>query len=114
MPAPYKGSSCLTKKQRADFEDSLMQDFPQLDPYFVNILLDVYEKNPTFVEKLSRKHEKMGPPPPVAVETLITGAVEVKPANDDWPEQDPLFRVLEEEEEPPFSKQDKPATLAWE
>ena len=87
-----------------------MTENPKTDPYFVDILLDVYDKHPAFVESLTRsaraetatrktkkKTKEASTPPNSPVYTAKT--ISVLPEGEfEWPEQDGAAKFYEEEE----------------
>ena len=77
----------ITKKQREDFRLQLITDNPRTDPYFVDLLLDVYDKNAGFVETLVKKH-KQAPAPNKAYTPLVQKSIAVLADGEfEWPEQ---------------------------
>ena len=76
----------LTDKQRREFEAEIARTHPQLDPYFIKLLLDVYQSNAPFVEGLAKKH-KAKPPCAAKPKALVQKSIEVLKEYE-WPEQD--------------------------
>jgi hypothetical protein len=64
----------MTQTQRKQWKQELMRDYPNIEPYFIDILLDLYDKNPEYVKKLPKRKFK-----PVEQKTPkeIVGAVSV-------------------------------------
>jgi hypothetical protein len=63
-----------TKTQISLWKNELKRDFPNCDPYFINLICEIYETNPEYVKKVVKKKFKN-----VEVETPkeILGAVNV-------------------------------------
>ena len=101
---PKETTRCVTKKMRQDWEDELTKKYPGTDPYFIGLLLDSYEKNPSYVDQLIKTHKKndqsrmkVSPAEPESYEIKSIEINAIKP--EDWPEQDSkVARLLTEEE----------------
>lgn len=61
--------------QKAKWKQELLRDFPNVETYFIDLVLDLYEKNPEYVKKLSKK--KIKDFKPVEVPKEIVGACSV-------------------------------------
>jgi hypothetical protein len=63
-----------TKTQIAQWKEELKTSFPNCDPYFINLICDIYETNPEYIKKVVKKKFKK-----VEVETPkeIIGSVNV-------------------------------------
>ena len=63
-----------TKTQIAQWKDELQRDFKSCDPYFINLICELYESNPDYVKKVVKKKFKK-----VEVDTPkeIVGAVNI-------------------------------------
>ena len=48
----------LTKKQREEYRADLLAEHPRLEAYFVDMLLQVYDDAPGYVEQLAKEHIK--------------------------------------------------------
>ena len=44
--------------QRNKWKAEMLRDYPNIEPYFVDILLDLWEKHPEYVKKLHKKKFK--------------------------------------------------------
>jgi hypothetical protein len=64
----------MTTIQKKQWKEELMRDFPNCEEYFINLVLDLYEKNADYVKKLNKKKFK-----PLEQETPkeIVGAIEI-------------------------------------
>jgi hypothetical protein len=70
----------MTTIQKKQWKQELMRDFPNCEEYFINLVLDLYEKNADYVRKLNKKKFK-----PIEQETPkeIVGAIEVVPGTEE-------------------------------
>lgn len=86
-----------TKQQLRAYREQLLADHPQTDPFFVDLLLDVYERNAGFVEALAKKHRGKGPPtsPVTPKRTLTEKGIRVLAEGEyEWPEQEANAKFL--------------------
>ena len=89
----------ITQKQRDDYRRQLLTENPKTDPYFVDILLDVYDKHPAFVESLTRSKKKKGKEPstPPTSPVYTAKTISVLPEGEfKWPEQDGAAKFYED------------------
>ena len=69
----------MTPAQKQLWKNELMKDYPTTDRYFIDLVLDLYEKDPTYIKKLSkRKFKEISNDIPHE----IVGAVDVIPSTD--------------------------------
>jgi len=63
-----------TKAQLKQWKAELTRDYPTCEPYFIDLILELYEKNPEYIKKLPKRKFKE-----VTAETPkeIVGAVSV-------------------------------------
>jgi hypothetical protein len=69
-----------TEVQLKTWKKELMTDYPNIDPYFVDLVLDLYKHNPDYVKKL---HKKKFEPINKEVQTEIVGAIDVVDGSDE-------------------------------
>lgn len=63
-----------TKAQIRQWKEELKRDFPTCEPYFIDLVCDIYEKNPEYMKKLPKKKFK---PVENTTPAEIMGAVQV-------------------------------------
>lgn len=69
-----------TEVQIKQWRKELMKDYPTTDPYFIDLVLDLYKYNPDYIKKLPKK--KVKPVETTPIEKEVVGAVSVIPADD--------------------------------
>ena len=47
-----------TKSQILQWRAELIKDYPTTDPYFIDLILELYEKNPDYVKRLPKRKFK--------------------------------------------------------
>ena len=71
----------LTKQQRNDMMTALVKDYPLIDKFFLETLLEVWDTNKTFFENKVAEHKKADVKKPIKPDqttpTEIKGAVSV-------------------------------------
>ena len=85
----------ITKKQREEYRAQLVAENPRTELFFIDMLLDVYDKTPGFVDTLSKKYSKMPPKPETPPKKLEAELITCIPAGEFvWPEQDDNAKFL--------------------
>ena len=76
-----------TESQLKEWKKQLIKDFPQVEGYFIDLVLDLYKSNPDYIKKLpKRKFKEIKDEVPKE----IVGVVNVVPA--DAPEVKKWFK----------------------
>jgi hypothetical protein len=68
-----------TDIQLKQWRSELKRDYPQIEDYFLNLVIDLYKANPDYVKKLSKKKFKEASND---IPHEIVGAVNIIPADD--------------------------------
>jgi hypothetical protein len=95
----------MTDAQRKQWKQELMRDYPLTEPYFIDLVLDLYKFKPDYVKKLNKKKFNA-----IEQETPkeIVGAISVVDGNDESfikkYFQEPIYLPPEDEE---TSKEDE-------
>jgi hypothetical protein len=70
----------MTEHQIKTWRRELLQDNPTCDPYFINLVLDLYKNDPYYIKGLSKRKFK---PIVIQVPKEIVGAISIVPATDE-------------------------------
>jgi hypothetical protein len=70
----------MTPSQKKQWKQELMRDYANIEPFFLDLVLDLYEKNPDYVKKL---HKKKFKPVTNEVPKEIVGGITVVDGTDE-------------------------------
>lgn len=70
----------MTASQRKQWKQELLRDYPNTEAYFIDLVLDLYDKNADYVKKL---HKKKFKPVTQEVPKELVGAITVVDGNDE-------------------------------
>lgn len=69
-----------TEIQLKTWKKELMRDYPNVDSYFVDLVLDLYKYNPDYIKKLNKKKFQ---PINEEIPTEFVGAIDVVDGNNE-------------------------------
>jgi len=67
----------MATAQKQKWKQELMRDYPTAQEYFIDLIIDMYERDAEKFKKLVKKYHKTKPTPPKEPIREIIGAVDV-------------------------------------